>query len=86
MSGELGERAPDALTTGSAHKVSDNGDAVTCPQTESFACGLNGSVTVSFGEAPAEPEPESVDKRPSWLRTMRHGGGLRWKRNGRSSR
>jgi len=29
MSGELGERAPDALTTGSAHKVSDNGDAVT---------------------------------------------------------
>jgi hypothetical protein len=90
MSGELGERAPDALTTGSAHEVSDNGDAVNH--------GPDGRCSIKFGIAPApaeavqvaEDQPEdcfAVPQRPSiWRDTLQHGGGLRWKRNGGTAR
>jgi hypothetical protein len=65
------------------------------PSTDSWRCGVNGSITITATPAPAEAvqvaqdQPEDCFTVPQhskhWRDTQQHAGGLRWQTNGRRS-
>lgn len=84
MSTEI--KAPDAQTSGTNRRVSTISDSVTSPPPVTVTFGRDGRCSITFGlPAPETPEPEPVDNRPSWLKTMRKGSGPRWKNNRKSA-
>jgi hypothetical protein len=63
------------------------------PSTDSWRCGVNGSITITTTQTPAEAvqvtqdQPEDCFTVPQhskhWRDTQQHTGGLRWQTNGR---
>jgi hypothetical protein len=67
------------------------------PSTDVWVCGIDGRVRIhptipapAAAQVKAENQPEDCFAVPQhskhWRDTLRHGDGLRWKLNGRSSR